>query len=95
MVDNQWTERRKRRNQAGQPIEYPGYIRKIVPHCNPTKKNRKRNTPDDLKDTKFLVQTKCKVCWGETAYVCSNCGDYLCHDKSVRFCLDIQCEEKH
>ena len=52
MVDNRWTERRTWRDQEGQPIEYLGYIRNIVPHCNPTKKNRKRKTPDGLKDTK-------------------------------------------
>ena len=32
MVDNRWIEIRTWRNQAGQPIEYPGYIRNIVPH---------------------------------------------------------------
>ena len=32
IIDNWWTERTTRRNQAGQPIEYPGYIRNIVPH---------------------------------------------------------------
>ena len=95
MVENRWTERRTWRDQEGQPIEYPGYIRNIVPRCNPTKENRKRKTPDGLKDTKLLVQSRCKVCWEKTIYVCSNCGDYLCHDKSGRFCLDIQCEEKH
>ena len=27
MIDNRWNKRRTRRNQTGQPIEYPGYIR--------------------------------------------------------------------
>ena len=95
MVDNRWTERRTQINQEVQPIEYPGHIRNIVPHCNPTKKNRKRNTPDGLKDTKFLAQSICKVCWAKTTYVCRNCIDYLCNDKYGRFCLDIHYEEIH
>ena len=37
MIDNRWTKRRTRRNQVGQPIEYTGYIRNIVPRCTPTK----------------------------------------------------------
>ena len=41
MIDNRWTEIITRREQAGQPIGYPGYIRKNVPHFTPTNKNRK------------------------------------------------------
>ena len=95
MIDNQWTERRTRRNQAGQPIEYPGYIRNIVPRCTPTKKNSKRKTQYGLKDTKFPAQSRCKVCREKTIYVCSSFGNYLCCDKSGRFCLDTHCEEKN
>ena len=94
MIDNQWTERITRRNQAVQPIEYPGYVRNIVPHFTPTKKKRKRKTPYGLKDTKFLAQSICKVCREITIHACSNCGDYLCHDKYGCFCLDTHCEEK-
>ena len=48
MIDNRWIERRTQRNQAGQPIEYPGYVRNIVPHCNLTNKKRKRQKWPDL-----------------------------------------------
>ena len=65
MIDNRWTERSTQRNQAGQPIEYPGYIRNIVPHCTTTKKKRKRKTPNGLKDTKSLAQSRCKVSRGK------------------------------
>ena len=95
MIKNRWTEIGTRRNQAVKPIEYPGYIKNIVPRFTPTKKNRKRNTPDGLKDTKFMAQYICKVCREKTTYVCSNCGDYLCHDKYGFLCLDTHCEEKH
>ena len=95
MIHKRWTEIITRRNQAGQPIEYPGYIINIVPHCNPAKKNRKGKTPDGFKDTKFLAWSRCKVCRGETAYVCSHCVDYLCHDKFGRLCLDTKYEENH
>ena len=44
MIENHWNERRTRRNQAGQPISCPGYIRNIVPHFTPTKKKRKKDT---------------------------------------------------
>ena len=80
MIENRRTESRTQRNQAGQPIEYPGYIWNIDLHCNPTKKKRKRNTPNGLKDTKFLAQYICKLCRGKTTYVFSSCVDYLYHD---------------
>ena len=94
MIDKRWTEIRKRRNQAGQPIEYLGYI-KIAPHCTPNNKRRKRKTPDGLKDTKLLAQPKCNVCRAKTTYVCRNCGYYLCHDKYGRFYLDTHYEERY
>ena len=56
IIENRWNEIRTRRNKAGQPIEYPGYIRNIVPHCTPTKRKRKIMTLDGLKDTKLLEQ---------------------------------------
>ena len=65
MIENLWNERITRGNQSGQHIEYPGYIKNIVPHFTPTKKKRKRKTPYDLKDTKLLAQSRCKVCRGE------------------------------
>ena len=43
MIENRWTERRTQRNQAGQYIEYPGYIRKkflIVPQLRKRGKER-------------------------------------------------------
>ena len=95
MIDNRWTERRTRRNQAEQPIEYPGYVGNIVPRCTPTNKNSKRTTPNGLKDTKFLAQPIFKVCREKTTYACSSCGDYVCHGKSGRFYLDTLCEENH
>ena len=93
MIDNRCTERRTRGIQAGIPTEYPGFIRNIVPPFTPTKKKRKRKTPDGLKDTKLLAQSKCNVCRAKTTYVCRNCGYYLCHDKYGRFYLDTHCEE--
>ena len=44
IIDNRWTERRTQINQAGQPMEHPGYIRNVVPHCTPTKKEEKKDT---------------------------------------------------
>ena len=95
ITDIRWTKIRTQRNQTGQPIEYPGYIRNIVPSCTPTNKKRKRKTPNGLVDTKFLAKSRFKVCREKTAYVCSSCGDYLCHDTSGNFCPDTHCEEKH
>ena len=95
MIENWWTKRRTQRNHTGQPIEYPGYIRNIVPHCTPTKKKIKRKTQDGLKYTNLLAQSKYKVCRAKNTYVCSSCGDYVCHDKSGRLYLDTHCEEKH
>ena len=66
MIDNRWTERKTQRNQEGQPIEYPGYIRNTVSRCTPTMKKRKRKTQDGMKVTKFLAQSRCKVCRRET-----------------------------
>ena len=94
IIENWWNERRTQRNQAGPPIEYPGYI-KIVPHCTPTKKKRKITTPNGLVDTKFLAHSICKVCREKTPYVCSSCVDYLCREKSGHFCLDTHREENH
>ena len=62
MVDNRWAEISTRRNQSGQPIEYTGYIRNIFSHCTSTNKNRKRKTQDGFKNTKFLAQSRRKVC---------------------------------
>ena len=95
MIDNRWTEIRTRINQAGEPIEYTGCTRNIVTNCIPTKKKSKRKTQDSLKDTKFLAQYRCKVCGAKNTNVCSSCGDYLCHDKLSRFCLDAHCEENN
>ena len=95
MIDNRWTERRTRRNQAGQPIEYTGYIINIFHCCTPTKNKREIKTPNGLKGTKLLAQSRCKVCRGKPTYVCSNCGDCVCHDKSGRLCLYTHCEEKN
>ena len=75
IIENRWTERRTRRKQAGKTIYYPGYIRNVFPHCNPTKKKRKIKTPDSFKDTKFLAQSRYKVYRTKTTYFCSNCGD--------------------
>ena len=61
MIENWWTERSTRINKTEQPIQYPGYIKYIVPNCNPTKKKRKIKTPDHLKDIKLLAQSRCKV----------------------------------
>ena len=58
MIENRLTERMKRRNQAGKPIEYPGYIRNIVRHCTPTKKKRKVKSPNGLVDTKLLAKSR-------------------------------------
>ena len=95
MIDNQCTEGSTLRNQAGQPIEYPGYIRNIVPHCNPTKKKRKIKTPNVLKDIKFLAQSICKVFKGETTYVCCSFGNYFFRDKYGCFFLCKHYEENH
>ena len=73
MIDNCWTERRAQINQEGQHIEYTGYIRNTFTRCTLTKKNRKRKTPNGLVDTKFLAQSRCKVCRKKTKYVCSSC----------------------
>ena len=59
MIDNRWTEGRTRTNQAGQPIEYPGYIF-VLPHCTSTNKNRKIKTRNGLVDNKYLSQSRCK-----------------------------------
>ena len=92
MIDNCCTERRTQINQAGQPVEYPGHIRNILPRCTPTNNNRKRKTPNRLVDTEFLAQSRCKVCRGKTTYVCNSCGNYLCYEKSIHFCLNKRCE---
>ena len=60
MIDNRWTERSTQRNQAGKPIEYPGYIGKIVTHCTPTKKKRKIKIQGGLKDIKLLENPDAK-----------------------------------
>ena len=43
MIDNRWTEIRTQRNQTGQHIDYPGYIRNIFPRFTINKKNSKRH----------------------------------------------------
>ena len=95
MIDNWWNEIRTRRNHAGQPIKHPGYIRNIVSNCTTINKKRKTKTPNGLVDTKFLAQSRWKVCRAKTTYICSSCDNYCCHEKSSCLCLDTQSEEKH
>ena len=75
IIDNQKTGKRPQRNKSGKPIEYHVYIRNIDTRFTPTKKKMEIYTPNCLVDTKFLEQSKLKVCRAKTTYVCSSCGD--------------------
>ena len=64
----------------------------IAIHVTPTKKRRKKR---DGKETQYLLQGGCKVCWKKTTHVCLDCADtdavknemWVCHPKTNRSCF--------
>ena len=41
-------------------------------HLTPTKKSRNKR---DGKETRYLLQGECKVCWKKATHICSDCAD--------------------
>ena len=66
----------------------------IYLHATPTKNRSKKR---DGKETKYLLQGKCKVCRKKTTPVCSDCADidafknemWVCHPKTKCYCFYI------
>ena len=76
-------------------VEADGHVSSgIGIHLTPTKKKRKHK--GEL--TKYLEQHWCKLCNGKrfkSTYVCSLCGETLCHTKSGRMCFSQHVEKSH